>query len=97
MEGYGYLWWVNGYPVGQRSFHAYFAWGWGGQHIFVIPSIQLVVVITGKNFEGTDPAEDLLLDSILPAALGLRDRGAAETLRKFSHRVTHRSNGSPGR
>ena len=39
---YGYGWW-------SRSAHGvdiYFAWGYGGQFIFVVPSLELVVVMT---------------------------------------------------
>ncbi len=39
---YGYGWWIReaaGHPV-------YFAWGYGGQYIFVVPSLDLVVVTT---------------------------------------------------
>lgn len=41
-NAYGYGWWrreVRGHPV-------HFAWGYGGQFIFVVPSLRLVVVTT---------------------------------------------------
>ena len=39
---YGYGWWMrtsNGAPV-------YFAWGYGGQFIFVVPERELVIAVT---------------------------------------------------
>ncbi len=39
---YGYGWWIreaHGHPI-------YFAWGYGGQFIFVVPSLELLVVTT---------------------------------------------------
>lgn len=40
-EGYGYLWWITstwaGYP-------AYYGLGYGGQHVFVVPALDLVVI-----------------------------------------------------
>jgi CubicO group peptidase (beta-lactamase class C family) len=39
---YGYGWWIrslNGQP-------AYYAWGYGGQFVFVVPSARLVMVTT---------------------------------------------------
>jgi CubicO group peptidase (beta-lactamase class C family) len=47
---YGYGWWVRelaGYP-------AYYAWGFGGQYIFIIPDLDLVIVSTSAS----DVAED---------------------------------------
>jgi CubicO group peptidase (beta-lactamase class C family) len=41
---YGYLWWVhelNGYDT-------CFAWGYGGQYIFVVPDLDLVLVTTSS-------------------------------------------------
>ena len=39
--GYGYQWWITGTNAG---YPAYFALGYGGQHIFVVPALDLVVV-----------------------------------------------------
>jgi CubicO group peptidase (beta-lactamase class C family) len=42
--GYGYQWWnqeVGGYPV-------FFAWGHGGQYIFMIPNLDAVIVVTSS-------------------------------------------------
>jgi CubicO group peptidase (beta-lactamase class C family) len=41
--GYGYLWWISS-ETGHRAF---FAAGYGGQYIYVIPGLDLVVVTTG--------------------------------------------------
>ncbi|MCA1801448.1 MAG: beta-lactamase family protein [Rhodothermaceae bacterium] len=41
---YGYLWWHN-------TFHGYqvwFAWGYGGQYLFLIPELNAAVVLTGN-------------------------------------------------
>jgi len=38
---YGYQWWVTATNAG---YPAYFALGYGGQHIFVVPSLDLVVI-----------------------------------------------------
>jgi len=40
---YGYMWWNK--PVG--SYKVYFAWGFGGQYIFIIPELNATVVLTG--------------------------------------------------
>ena len=42
-EGYGYQWWT--YPRDG----AYCARGWLGQYIWIVPSHDLVIVITGNN------------------------------------------------
>lgn len=42
---YGYLWWVTQY---QNS-KAFFAGGYGGKYIYVIPSLDLVVVIASTS------------------------------------------------
>jgi CubicO group peptidase (beta-lactamase class C family) len=47
---YGYGWWMR-QLAGQP---AYYAWGFGGQYIFVVPSQQLVVVTTSSTATGEE-------------------------------------------
>lgn len=39
---YGYYWWQQ--EIAEKTVH--FAWGFGGQYVFVIPSVEQVVVFT---------------------------------------------------
>ena len=41
---YGYFWWMEEFG-GERT---YFAWGYGGQMLFVVPSLDLVTVMTSS-------------------------------------------------
>jgi CubicO group peptidase (beta-lactamase class C family) len=41
---YGYGWWV--YAIG--GYEACFAWGYGGQYVFVVPDLELVIVTTAS-------------------------------------------------
>jgi CubicO group peptidase (beta-lactamase class C family) len=47
---YGYGWWIRelaGHP-------AFYAWGYGGQYIFVVPDLDLVVVTTSSSTAGEE-------------------------------------------
>jgi CubicO group peptidase (beta-lactamase class C family) len=45
---YGYQWWVM--PGGDGLTHSgYNAWGYGGQHLLVVPDLDLIAVFTGWN------------------------------------------------
>ncbi len=65
---YGYMWWKK--PVGQYQVH--FAWGYGGQYIFMIPALDAVVVMTGslryasQSRSYRDPVFSLLRKDIIP-------------------------------
>lgn len=68
---YGYMWWnrkVAGYDT-------YFAWGYGGQYIFIIPELNGVVVMMSSLANANqrrrykEPVFDLLGDYIIPRVL----------------------------
>jgi CubicO group peptidase (beta-lactamase class C family) len=71
---YGYLWWHHTYDVGTRTIETLEARGNGGQYIFVVPSLDLVVVITAGNYRTgilkTRQPEAILQRFVLPAVLG---------------------------
>lgn len=48
---YGYQWWVR--TFGAAAYPAYFAQGHGGQYIFVIPRLELVIVFASNNANGS--------------------------------------------
>ncbi|MFU8858965.1 MAG: serine hydrolase domain-containing protein [Cyclonatronaceae bacterium] len=41
---YGYLWWYNTFA----GHEVWFAWGYGGQYLFLIPELNAAVVLTGN-------------------------------------------------
>src|SRR5688572_29577427 len=49
-QEYGYGWWMR--ELGGHR--AYFAWGFGGQYIFVVPGLDLVVVTTSSSTVAED-------------------------------------------
>lgn len=70
--GYGY-WWRTGTFDGESGF---FAWGWGGQFILVVPARELVVVTSAKwdvdqteSFEVATDILDLFDTHIVRAAI----------------------------
>jgi hypothetical protein len=50
---YGYYWYQTNIKVGGKSYSANMAWGGGGQHLIVIKALDLIVTITGYDFEDT--------------------------------------------
>lgn len=70
-HGYGYGWFISE-ADGQR---VYFGWGFGGQMLYVVPSLELTVVMTSdtatRSFEGDYLCElhDLLALQVIPAFL----------------------------
>lgn len=67
-NGYGYLWWHNDYSFKGTSIKSTEARGAGGQYIFVLPQLDMVVVITSGNYVNgkTQQPELILEDYILP-------------------------------
>jgi CubicO group peptidase (beta-lactamase class C family) len=48
---YGYGWWIRELAGHQT----YYAWGYGGQFIFLVPTLDLVVVTTSSSTPGIEP------------------------------------------
>jgi CubicO group peptidase (beta-lactamase class C family) len=68
--GYGYSWWIARTPYGD----GFFAWGFGGQFIFVVPAESLVAVVTTewRNAGALAPQLEfnglnLIVNHVLPA------------------------------
>lgn len=66
---YGYLWWSRSVFINGASTRIYWAMGNGGQFIYIIPSLNLVVAITGGNIDSpyTDQGGIILSNYIIPA------------------------------
>ena len=64
---YGYLWWRAPLPNGDVGIGAI---GNGGQRIYILPSLELVVVITAGNYDTPTQGEAPLaiLQAVLAAA-----------------------------
>jgi len=66
-SGYGYQWWIKTFTPDSQSVDVFFASGWGGQRIFVIPDMDMVVVFTGANYMTYEPPEEIISRFVLPA------------------------------
>ncbi|QGY43994.1 serine hydrolase [Maribellus comscasis] len=62
--GYAYTWWTKQNSTSGRM---YFALGWGGQKIIVMPEINSIVVFTGANYQSKVKQHKILKKYILPA------------------------------
>ncbi|TPH15592.1 serine hydrolase domain-containing protein [Litorilituus lipolyticus] len=71
--GYGYQWWTTQFTVGNDIVSTYYADGYGGQYIFVMPALELVVVFTGRAYQEGDMDEykvrTIMETDILPTLL----------------------------
>jgi CubicO group peptidase (beta-lactamase class C family) len=78
LQSYGYQWWRGSARVGEASVPWIAAVGYGGQRILIVPSMDLVVVLTAGlygNPREFDIAFDILLNRILPAVSSIGATG----------------------
>lgn len=66
-NGYGFHWWNRS----MDDQHVVFAWGYGGQFLYIVPRLDLTVVVTsslgGRRARGhNNRVHDLLEESIIP-------------------------------
>ena len=69
-EAYGFQWWLDDLSYKFQPVETWVTSGYGGQYLFVIPSLDLVVAFTGHNYEPGPGIGNLYLmmeDFILPA------------------------------
>lgn len=68
-DGYGLLWWKRRFDTGAARYDSYFTSGNGGNYIFVVASLELVVVFTGSNYNSPrgDQPFDIMTYRVLPA------------------------------
>ncbi len=70
---HGFLWWVSPHPLTS----AFFAWGFGGQFVYCVPALDLVVVTTVDARQLTYDTKgaiekgvlEIIIDRVLPAVL----------------------------
>jgi CubicO group peptidase (beta-lactamase class C family) len=77
---YGFLWWGIDWPYKDRTVHAFFAGGNGGQGIIVIPELDLVIATFGSSYRtpvGLEIQQGLTPRYILPT---LREAGDRKNL-----------------
>jgi CubicO group peptidase (beta-lactamase class C family) len=69
---YGYQWWRGKTIADNRVIEAFWAWGHGGQFIFVLPEMDLVVVFTAKPYDNpgySERAFNMMTKYIIPAVM----------------------------
>jgi CubicO group peptidase (beta-lactamase class C family) len=65
---YGYLWWLKYLDAdGGVRYYTKAAQGNGGQKIYVLKEQNMIVVITGGNYNTQSPSDELMKKYILPA------------------------------
>jgi CubicO group peptidase (beta-lactamase class C family) len=56
-------------PEGERRVNMIVATGNGGQKIYIVPSLDLIVVMTGGSYNKSSPSMTIMAREILPAML----------------------------
>ena len=72
-QSYGYQWWLRDYRIKGRTHKTFLAAGRGGQFIFVIRDLNLVVVFTAGNDNGlaSSQTHEIMANFIIPSVTNL--------------------------
>lgn len=62
---YGYLWWIKYLDADGVRYYGKAAQGNGGQKIYIWPSLNMVTVITGGNYNTQSPSDEIIAKYIL--------------------------------
>jgi CubicO group peptidase (beta-lactamase class C family) len=83
-QQYGYGWWITELAGRETEF----AWGFGGQYIFIVPSLDLVVVTTSSVALGDDRREYRrgLFDMVESQVIGVAATAVASNARVAASR-----------
>ena len=73
MRGYSYSWWTHTFVESSERIEMYYAGGWGGQYIMVVPKLNAVAVFTGGNYTTFRPSFEIFKTYIVPAINNLRE------------------------
>ena len=65
--GYSYSWWTYEFYKSGKRISGYYAGGWGGQKILVIPDLNAVVILTGGTYTSKTRTFKVLETYIIPA------------------------------
>ncbi len=68
--GYGFLWWIRDFVRNETNYRCYFAAGWGGQYMFIIPTLDMIIVFNCGNYRTRarispfDLVEEYILEAV---------------------------------
>jgi len=76
QDDYGLAWWHSTYEVEGQDIHTYYAAGNGEQMLFVVPKLELVIMVNAGNYNDgrtrNQFREKYMREYILPAALNAK-------------------------
>ena len=71
-DSYGYMWYTKAEPIGAHNIEVHFASGNGGNKIYIVPSLHMVVAITSSAYNtnyGQRRSQDILWKILAAASL----------------------------
>jgi len=67
--GYSYTWWTKDFTYKNENVSMFFAVGWGGQKVIVMPDLNMVIAFTGANYLSKVHQYEIIERFILPSIL----------------------------